>query len=67
MSLAKLGKSLSSDIKEKISNTMKGRTCSEEHKYKLSLSKKNSKKLSVLDLRTNQETMRASILILKLK
>ena len=46
---------------------MKGRTFSEEHKYKLSLSKKNSKKLSVLDLRTNQETMRASTLILKLK
>ena len=40
MSLAKSGKSLSSDIKEKISNTMKGRTFSEEHKYKLSLSKK---------------------------
>ena len=61
MSLAKLGKSLSSDIKEKISNTMKGITFSEEHKYKLSLSKKNSKKLSVLDLRTNQETIYISI------
>lgn len=38
---------------------MKGRKLTEEHKTNLSLSKKN--KLSVLDIRTNEETLFDSI------
>lgn len=40
---------------------MKGRKLSEEHKIKMSLSKRNSRKLSVLDLSANEETIFYSI------
>lgn len=40
---------------------MVGKTFSEEHKLNLSLSKQNSKKLIVLNLQTNEETIFNSI------
>ena len=58
---AKLSKPLSKSTKEKISLKMQNRILSEEHKTNMSLAKKNSKKLSVLDLRTNKETIFDSI------
>lgn len=61
MSNAKLNSTLTDEIKKKISNSMAGRTLSEEHKLNLSLSKRNSKKLSVLNLQTNEETIFHSI------
>lgn len=61
MAKAKLSQPLSEETREKISRKMKGRKLSEEHKVNMSLSKRNSKKLSVLDLRTNQETIFDSI------
>jgi ribosomal protein L4 len=48
MSDAKLNRTLTDEIKKKISNSMTGRTFSEERKLNLSLSKRNSKKLTVL-------------------
>jgi len=57
----KLFKALSEETKEKISTTMKGRKLTEEHKTNLSLAKKNPKKISVLDIRTNVETFFDSI------
>ena len=42
---------------------MTGKVFSEEHKTSLSLSKKNSKKLSVLNLQTNEEIIFNSISI----
>lgn len=47
--------------KSKISATMRGRTFSADHKLSLSLSKKNSKKLSVFNIKTNEETIFHSI------
>lgn len=61
MAKAKLFKNLSEETKEKISTKMKGRKLTEEHKTNLSLSKKNNKKLCVLDIRTNEETIFDSI------
>lgn len=61
MAQAKLFKALSEETKEKISTTMKGRKLTEEHKTNLSLSKKNKKKICVLDIRTNEETLFDSI------
>lgn len=58
---SKLSKALPTIIKKRISETMLGRKLTEEHKINLSLSKKNSKKLFVLDLTTNQETLYNSI------
>ena len=58
---AKLSKVLSEDTREKISIKMQGRKLSEDHKMNMSLSKRNNKKLSVLDLRTNEETIFYSI------
>lgn len=58
---AKLSKALSLDTREKISVKMKGRMLSENHKINMSLSKQNNKKLSVLDLRTDKETIFDSI------
>lgn len=55
MSDAKVLRNLTDEIKEKINNSMTGRTFSEEHKLNLSLSKQNSKKLIVLNLQTNEE------------
>jgi len=48
---AKLYKTLSSDIKDKISKSMTGKSFTDEHRMNLSLSKKNSLMVSVLDLR----------------
>ena len=53
----KKNKCLSKEVKSKISATMSGRTFTEEHKMNLSLSKKNSKKVSVLNIQTNEETI----------
>lgn len=50
-----------SDVKAKISATMSGRTFTDEHKLSLSLSKKNSKKLSIFNIQTNEETIFHSI------
>lgn len=61
MSDAKLNRTLTDEIKKKISNSMAGRTFSEERKLNLSLSKRNSKKLTVLNLQTNEETIYNSI------
>ena len=58
---AKLSKVIPEETREKISLKMKGRKLSEEHKINMSLSKRNSKKLSVLDLSTNEETVFDSI------
>lgn len=58
---AKLSKPLSEETKEKISTKMRGRNLSEEHKTNLSLSKKNAKRICVLNIHTNQETIFDSI------
>lgn len=61
MSTKKLLSIMSEETKKKISATMSGKVFSEEHKTSLSLAKKNSKKLSVLNIQTNEETMFDSI------
>ena len=61
MAKSKLSKTLSNKIKEKISGTMTGRRLTEEHRTNLSLAKKNSKIISVLNLKTNEETIYTSI------
>ncbi len=58
---SKISKPLSSKTKEKISGTMSGRKLTEEHKTNLSLAKKNSKIISVLNIKTNEETNYTSI------
>jgi group I intron endonuclease len=58
---AKLNRTLSDEVKEKISRGKSGKFFTEEHKMALSLSKKNSKKLSVLNIQTNEETIFHSI------
>jgi group I intron endonuclease len=57
----KLNKTLSEKVKTKISATMTGRRLTEQHKVNLSLSKKNSKTLFVLNLQTKEETNYHSI------
>lgn len=61
MANSKLSKSLSDSVKEKISTSMAGKKFTEEHRVNLSLAKKNSKMLSVLNIETNEETTYASI------
>ena len=61
MSERKIGRKLSEEVKVKLSAAAIGRKFTEEHKEKLSASKKNSKKLSVLDLKTGQETIYDSV------
>ncbi len=61
MSEAKLNRTLTDEVKEKISRGKSGKFFTEEHKMALSLSKKNSKKLSVLNIKTNEETIFHSI------
>lgn len=61
MAKSKFSKTLSNKIKEKISETMTGRNLTEEHRTNLSLAKKNSKRISVLNLETNEETNYISI------
>lgn len=61
MSEVKLGTSLSDITKAKISVSKQGKKFTKEHIANLSASKKNSKKLSVLDLKTNVETIYNSI------
>lgn len=56
MANAKLSKTLPSEVKEKISATMVGRNLTKEHKSKLSLNK-FSKKILVLNLQTNEESI----------
>ena len=58
---SKLSQVLSSATKEKISKTMTGRKLTEEHKNNLSLAKKNSKGIYVLNIETNEETYYISI------
>jgi group I intron endonuclease len=58
---SKLSKTISNKTKEKISVTMTGRKFTEEHKTNLSLAKKNSKIISVLNLETKEETNYTSI------
>jgi group I intron endonuclease len=61
MSEAKLNRTLTAETRKKISTSMTGMTFSEEHKLNLSISKKNSKKLSVLNILTNEETIFHSV------
>jgi group I intron endonuclease len=61
MSEIKRSRTQTNEIKEKISNSMTGKTFSDDHKLSLSLSKKNSKKLSVFNVQTNEETIFHSI------
>lgn len=58
---AKLSKSLSSEIKEKIRQSMTGKSFTDQHRMNLSLSKKNSIKVSVLDLLLEETTLYSSI------
>lgn len=58
---AKLGGNLSDETKVKLSKAATGRKFTEEHKANLSASKRNSKKLSVLDLETGIESLYDSI------
>lgn len=51
----------SSETKAKISKIMTGRKFTEEHKANLSLAKKNSKGITVLNLATKKETNYTSI------
>lgn len=61
MAKSKLSTVLSVEVKEKISATLSGRKFTEEHKTNLSLSKKNRKMISVLDIKTNETTVYSSI------
>lgn len=61
MEEAKLGGKLSDETKAKLSKAATGRKFTEEHKANLSVSKRNSKKLCVLDLQTGIESSYASI------
>lgn len=61
MSEVKLNRTLTDEVKEKISRGKSGKFFTEEHKMALSLSKNNSKKLSVLNIQTNEETIFHSI------
>ena len=61
MAKSKLSTVLSEEVKEKISATMFGRKFTEEHKINLSLSKKNRKMISVLNIKTNETTVYSSI------
>lgn len=61
MSESKVGRKLSEEVKEKLKAAVIGRKFTEEHKEKLSASKKNCKKLFVLDLKTGQETIYDSV------
>lgn len=58
---AKLGRNLSDETKVKLSKAATGRKFTEEHKANLSASKRNSKKLCVLDLQTGIESLYGSI------
>lgn len=57
----KKGTNLTVDTKAKISETMKGKTFSAEHKANLSAYKVNSKKLSVLNTTIGIETIYMSV------
>jgi len=61
MAEAKLGVKLTEETIEKLRAGAIGRKFTDEHRAKLSASKLNSKKLSVLDLQTGVETPYASI------
>jgi len=61
MKEAKLGGILSDETKAKLSKAATGRKLTEEHKANLSASKRNSKKIYVLDLHTGIESYYASI------
>jgi group I intron endonuclease len=61
MAKAKLYLALSEETKAKISKKMYGRKLSDKVKAKLSASKSNSKKLHLLDLRTDEETIFDSV------
>jgi len=61
MAKSKLSTVLSEEVKEKISANMSGRKFTEEHKINLSLSKKNQKRISVLNIKTNETTVYSSI------
>ena len=61
MAEAKLGIKLTEETIEKLRAAATGKKFTDEHRAKLSASKLNSKKLSVLDLQTGVETPYASI------
>ena len=61
MTTAKLGRVLSEELKDKLREAAAGKVFTEAHKLALSASKKNSQKISVLDLQTGIETPYASI------
>lgn len=58
---SKIASILSSETKAKISKTMTGRKFTKEHRANLSLAKKNSKGITVLNLATKEETNHTSI------